>query len=194
MDNLKRVLRYLKGRPRAVLRFEEQEMPETMHGWVDSDHAGDPVTRRSTTGLVVKLGKHVLKTSSTIQEPRGLRSGESEYYATVRGASVLLGMRSLLEDLAIGVKVKLRLKTGSSAAQGFASRKGLGRMRRVSTGYLWLQDKVADRTIEIIKVGTKDQLADFLTKPTPQTWLNEKLEELAMEFRDGRAQKQKAAL
>ncbi len=194
VSNLKRVLRYLKGRPRAVLRFEEQEMPATMEAWVDSDHAGDPVTRRSTTGLVVKLGRHVLKTSSTVQEPRGLSSGESEYYAAVRGAAVLLGMRSLLEDLAVGVKVRLRLKTDSSAAQGFASRKGLGRMRHVSTRYLWLQDKVADKTVEICKVGTKEQLADFLTKPVPHAWVKEKLEELAMEFREGRAVKQKEAL
>ena len=92
MQELKRAARYLLKYPRAVLRFEEQAVPRELHGWVDSDYAGDVVTRRSTSGVLIMYGQHCLKTSSTVQEPIGLSSGESEFYAAVKGGAALLGL------------------------------------------------------------------------------------------------------
>ena len=101
LSEMKRAARYLLRHPRAVLVYEEQSEPRELEGWVDSDHAGDVVTRKSTSGLVVMYGKHCLKTSSTVQEPIGLSSGESEYYACVKGGAALLGIRSLMRDWSI---------------------------------------------------------------------------------------------
>ena len=75
---LKRV-RYLLKFPRAVLVFEEQELPKEFNGLVDADFAGDLVSRRSSSGLVLLFGRHCVKTSSSVQEPMGLSSGESEF-------------------------------------------------------------------------------------------------------------------
>ena len=74
---LKRAVRYLLKFQRAVLVFEEQELPREMNGWVDADFAGELVSRRSSSGLVRLFGKHCFKTSSSVQEPIGLSSGES---------------------------------------------------------------------------------------------------------------------
>ena len=41
---LKRVVRYLLKFPRAVLIFEELELPKELNGWVDADFAGDLVS------------------------------------------------------------------------------------------------------------------------------------------------------
>ena len=74
---LKRTVRCLLKFPRAVLVFEEQELPKELNGWVDADFAGDLVSRRSSSGLVVLFGRHCLKTSS----------GKSEFYACVKGGA-----------------------------------------------------------------------------------------------------------
>ena len=124
---LKRVVQYLLKFPRAVLIFEEQELPEELNGWVDADFAGDLVGRRSSSGLVLLFGRHSLKTSSSVQEPIGHSSGESEFYACVRGGAALLGMRSLMLDWKVCPKLTLKIRTDSSAAKGFAARRGLGR-------------------------------------------------------------------
>ena len=114
-----------------------------------------------------------------MQEPFGLSSGESEFYACVKGGAPLLGMRSLMLDWGVCPKLTLKIRTDSSAAEGFATRRGLGRQRHVSTRFLWLQDKVSKGELKVVEVGTADQLADFL--------LAEKSPELGLEFREGRS-------
>eukprot|EP00971_Amphidinium_carterae_P168317 3335107-Amphidinium_carterae.1 len=62
-QRLKRVGRYLKGKPRAMFVFGPQSADSLRQEfcsevYVDSDHAGCLITRRSTTGLVVKYGDH----------------------------------------------------------------------------------------------------------------------------------------
>eukprot|EP00971_Amphidinium_carterae_P201826 4004842-Amphidinium_carterae.1 len=84
---LKRVGRYLRGNFHSRLRFERQQLPVTLTTYCDSDHAGDPVTRKSRSGMAIMLGTHCLKHSSAIQSTVSLSSGESEYYALLRAAS-----------------------------------------------------------------------------------------------------------
>jgi hypothetical protein len=99
-----------------------------------------------------------------------------------------------MADWKLSPSVVLKLKTDSSAAQGFCNRKGLGRQRHVSTRFLWLQDKVARKEIRIEKVGTADQLADLLTKSMSRKWLVEKASELSLKFKEGRSAMMKKIL
>ena len=131
---LKRVGRYLKRRPRAAYRFKAQPMPKELLMTVDSDHAGCPLTRKSTTGLVAQFGAHTVQTISSIQSTVALNSGESEYYAIVKGASHGLSIQALLRDW--GIDVALRIVSDSSAARSFSSRRGLGRQRHAQTRFV----------------------------------------------------------
>ena len=96
-------------------------------------------------------------------------------------------------DVGLGSLPKLSLKIGtdSSAAKGFAARRGLGRQRHVSTRFLLLQDKVSKGDLTMVKVGTAEQLADFLTKPVSARWLAEKSPEIGLEVREGRSSLQR---
>ena len=80
----------------------------------------------------------------------------------VKGASVALGIKSMLKDL--GVDVRIRLRTDASAAQGIAKRRGLGKIRHIEVAQLWLQEKVNNGDIEVMKVKGEGNLADALTK------------------------------
>ena len=96
---LKRVARYLKGVPRKVQQYPAQEKSrEHLEVHVDSDWAGDTGTRRSTTGVIVRRGQHLLRHSSTVQNVIGLSSAESEYYALTKGGCSGLGLQSLFAD------------------------------------------------------------------------------------------------
>ena len=103
-----------------------------------------------------------LKTWSTTQSVIAVSSGDAEYYAALKGANMALGFRSMAADL--GEDVKLVLRSDSWAALGIGGRQGLGKLRHLETGYLWLQDVRAQRRLSIKKVKGKENPADLGTK------------------------------
>ena len=99
VQKLKHLIRYLLGAPRMACCYYRQEVRDAhLRTFVDSDHAGDLITRRSTSGMVIMRGKHLLRHSSTLQGPIGMNSAESEYYALVHGSAYSLGIQSNHED------------------------------------------------------------------------------------------------
>ena len=119
MMQLKRVARYLKGVPRKAQQYPAQEKSKAhLEVHVDSDWAGDAVTRRSTTGVIVRRGQHLLRHCSTVQNVIGLSSAEIEYYALTKGGFSGLGLQSLFADW--NLKLQLLLNTDSSSC--FAKR------------------------------------------------------------------------
>ena len=158
---LKRLGRYLLGRPRLVFRYPFQSASH-VDCYSDTDWAGCPKTRKSTSGGVIMLGEHILKTYSSTQPTVSLSSGEAEFYGVVRAAGAALGQQSLFADL--GSSLEVRVWTDSSAAIGICSRQGLGKLRHIDTQALWIQEKVRTKQIILKKVRGEVNPADLLTK------------------------------
>ena len=129
-------------------------------------------------------GKHIIKLWSTTQSVIALSSGEAEYYGMVKGASVGLGMQSVLRDFEISVK--LTLKSDASAAIAIASRRGLGTVRHIEVCQLWLQEKVRSGEVKVVKVGTDENVADSLTKYVSSEILKKHMRETSQLAREGR--------
>ena len=161
-EDLKRCCRYLIGKPDLALHFYQQTMPTKIRTSVDSDYAADRTTRKSTTGMVVRLGGHVVKTTSNLQSSIGLNVSECEFYALVHGGAHSLGMQAFLKDL--GLNLTIVLESDSNAAGAFCSRKGLGKQRHVETRFLWIQDRVATGHLRIKKIPGESNVSDILTK------------------------------
>ena len=160
---LKRLGRYLLGCPRVRSSFAFQETPAELFVWTDTDHAGCTETRKSTSGGVVMFGSHCLKSWSSTQAVVSLSSGEAEFYGLVRGGSQGLGIQSMFRDMGVE-SLGIRLLTDASAAKGIASRKGLGKVKHLDVSQLWIQDRVANGDIEIVKINGNENIADILTK------------------------------
>ena len=132
---------------------------------MDSDWAGDVETRKSTSGGIVVLGNHPIKSWSTTQSAPALSSCEAEYYALVDGASRGLGLQAAARVLGIAVDdLVVEASTDSSAAKSYASRRGAGRIRHIEVKQLWLQQAVADGRIRLHKILGTENPADILTK------------------------------
>ena len=127
-------------------------------------------------------GKHCLKSWSVTQIVVSLSPGEAEYYAMVKGGSVGMGFQSLLQE--IGVSVKLQLKCDASAAVGIVKRRGLGKIRHIDVTQLWLQEKVAQEVIDIVKVNTKEKVSGGLTKGVSRNEIIWLLSQVGQEIRD----------
>ena len=142
--------------------LRSQEPQQYMDTYVDTDYAGCMRTRRSTNGGMVIWGNHLIRSCSTTQTVIALSSGEAEYYGITKGACESIGVKGIASDL--GVQLKIRLHTDTSAAKGIAMRKGLGKVKHLETRTLWVQDKVEDGTIVMRKIPGNDNIADLLTK------------------------------
>ena len=159
--------------PRKAQQYPAQEQNKShLEVHVDSDWAGDTVTRRSTTGVIVRRGQHLLRHSSTVQNVIGLSSEENEYYALTKGGCSGWGLQSLFADW--NLELQLSLHIDSSSAKAISSRRGTGKStRHIQTRMLWLQERVAAKHLRVVKVASESNPADILTKALGRSKIEE---------------------
>lgn len=165
--NIKKVVRFLKGLGAVTWKYSWQDEDEFSNivVYVDSDWAGCKKTRRSTTGGVIKVGQHVLRTWSATQPTIATSSGEAELIAMADGASRGLGLRAAMDEMGVKTRLSLvQLFTDSSVAKSFVSTRGLGKMRHLEVKLLWLQECVRRGKLLVGKVSGSANVADALTK------------------------------
>ena len=182
---LVRIGKYLKGRPRMIIKFGWQKEVLMASTYSDSDWAGCKKTGKSTSGGVLTLGKHVVKSYSRQQKVIALSSAEAELHAMVMASAETLGLIALCLDM--GVKVKGDVYVDSSAALGVAQRKGHGKVRHLRVQALWVQEVRCNKRLKYIKVlGTRNP-SDILTKHVPKETLEVHLRTLGIIHQEGRA-------
>ena len=149
-----------------MLTYARQTSDATLQVQVDSDWAGDLLGRKSTTGVIVRRGEHLLRHMSCLQTLVALASGGAEYYALLRGACTSFRIQSHYQDWMIDVPIQIY--SDSSAARSVARRRGIGgRLRHLQTRHLWLQSRVALGHLKLDVVAGEKNPADTLTKPLP---------------------------
>ena len=93
-------------------------------------------------------------------------SGESEFFALGAGCADGLYVKTILDDL--GMQAKINLRCDAKTARALAQRQGLSkRTRHVKVKYLYVQDLVKAREVEVSRVATGTNLADIGTKHMP---------------------------
>ena len=186
LNALKRLGRYVAGHKRMVFHYPWQDV-DRVDTYSDTDWAGCPKTRKSTSGGCLMLGRHLIKSWSSTQASIALSSGEAEFYGVVKASGVSLGYQALLAD--VGLKVPIRVWTDSSATLGICGRQGLGRLRHIDAQCLWIQQRVRDGSVQLYKVRGDDNPADLFTKHlVSQDRINNLLELFGCRHRDGRAE------
>ncbi len=104
----------------------------------------------------------------------------------VRAAANGLGYLSLLADL--GIRLRLRVWTDSTASQGMCGRQGLGKVRHLDVQELWVQQRVRNRDFDLFKIKGEENPGDLFTKAgLAESRITELLRLLNCEYRDGRA-------
>ena len=99
-EHLDRVCHYLLGTSKYALVYDGKNGGGLI-GFADSDWALDPVTRKSTTGCLVKLANGVFCWNSRVQKSIALSSTEAEYMSLSDMSRQLVWICSLFEELGI---------------------------------------------------------------------------------------------
>ena len=133
---------------------------------------------------MIMLGSHPLRHWSANQPTIALSPGEAELVGIVRGAAQGLGRRSMAYDL--GFDVHLHLYTDATAAIGICRRRGLGRIRHLSTSDLWVQERHRHGDFQLSKIPGAANPADALTKHIDASTLQRLLLLMSLEEETGR--------
>ena len=169
-QKLKHLLRYIKGTKdykqiiRPTVKLPAKAIPD-INVYVDSDWAGCPTTRKSTTGFIISLLGTTINYGSRTQATIALSSAEAELYAINTGATEALHIRSLLMELLNINKVNIKIHTDSSSGKSMATRIGSSRKaKHIELKHLFIQQLISHDYVRIIKIHTNDNPADILTK------------------------------
>ncbi|XP_026422988.1 uncharacterized protein LOC113318892 [Papaver somniferum] len=161
---VKRILRYLKGRIGVGLTLCKGDI-SCLRAYTDSDWAGCPDTRRSTSGYAIFLGDSLISLSSKKQPTISRSSAEAEYECLSVTTSELEWLSNLLKELHINVSYPIQLFYDNTSAIFLASNLVFHvRAKHIEVQYHVVRDLVSAGFLKISHVASENQLADIFTK------------------------------
>ena len=163
---LKHLCRYLQGTKSLKLCYEpDPQQQEMFTAYADADFGGDVDGRRSTSGMVVKMGTGAISWASKLQPIVTLSTTEAEYVSATAAGQEILWLRNLFSELGFEPKGASTLHLDNQSALAVTRNpEHHGRMKHLDLRYYWLRDAVKAGLIDVRYISTKDMPADIMTK------------------------------
>ncbi|CAM8974914.1 unnamed protein product [Rhodiola kirilowii] len=165
---VKWLLRYIKGTLGKGLLFgKEQVSSEIIQGFVDSDYAGNVDTRKSQTGLVFTVFGTAVSWKANLQKVVALSTTEAEFMAITEAVKEALWMKGLLTELGHGQSC-VKVHSDSQGAIHLSKHQVFHeRSKHIDVRMHFVRDVADTGEVQVVKIGTKDNPADMLTKSVP---------------------------
>lgn len=170
---VKRILRYIQGTRDLCLVFQGDLRP--LRGYSDSDWAGDPDTRRSTSGYVFDVGSGKISWSSKRQATTALSSCEAEYIAQTNATKEAIWLQRLFTELRTDLWGENAANSSPNAVIIYCDNQGAIALARnptnhkgskhIETQHHFVREKVESGEVELEYIPTDQMVADGLTKP-----------------------------
>jgi hypothetical protein len=131
----------------------------------DSDHAGDLLTRRSRTGVLIFVNRAPVQWYSKKQSGVETRSFGSEFMALKVATDLVQGLRYKLRMMGVNIDGPTRMRIDNmSVVQNTTQPESTLKKKSNSIAYHYVRECVAANIIKIQYIPTEDNLADMLTK------------------------------
>ncbi|KAE8734764.1 hypothetical protein F3Y22_tig00000715pilonHSYRG00142 [Hibiscus syriacus] len=161
-NTIKRILRYIKGTSNVALCYGGSNL--LINGYVDSDYAGGLDKSKSTTGYVFKIAGGTISWVSKLQSIVATSTTEAEYIAATQASKEAIWLKMLLEELGHNQEY-VSLFCDSQSALHLARNPAFhSRTKHIRVQYHFIREKVEEGTVDMQKIHTKDNIADFMTK------------------------------
>lgn len=153
----------------AVAKYP-QHGPFDTHVYSDSNWAACLKTRRSTTGVGVKLAGGTIAYKTKLQPTVALSSTEAELMAACDAGKMILYIRSILWDLGIPQQAATIMYEDNDACTAIANaQKPTPRTRHMDIRYFALSDWVEQDLMFLERIHTSINEADHFTKILERT-------------------------
>jgi len=151
----KRVLRYLKGSINHGVSFSRGSLH--LHAYSDSDWAGNPYDRRSTTGYALFLGPCLISWSAKKQPVVSKSSTEAEYRSLALATAELFWLRMLFQEFHLYLSTPPTLWCDNLGALSLASNPVYhARTKQIEVDYHFIREKVVNKDIHTRYISTLD--------------------------------------
>ncbi|KAE8697637.1 putative tRNA ligase [Hibiscus syriacus] len=161
-NTVKRILRYIKGTSNVALCYRRSNL--LINGYVDSDYAGDLDKSKSTTGYVFKVAGGAVSWVSKLQSVVATSTIEAEYVAATQASKEAIWLKMLLEELGHNQEYVSLFCDSQSALHLARNPTFYSRTKHIRVQYHFIREKVEEGTVDMQKIHTKDNIADFMTK------------------------------
>ena len=148
----KRVLKYLKYTPSLGLVLGGKEV--SLVYYCDSDYAGCPYTRRSTSGYINLIAGGAVSWRARNQPTVATSSTEAEYRAAYEATQEVIWLRRLLTSFGYPQQNLTILNCDNQGCIVLAKNPLFqSRSKHFDTKFHWIRDKVNDETIKVVYIG-----------------------------------------
>ncbi|GKB51934.1 ribonuclease H-like domain-containing protein [Tanacetum coccineum] len=170
---LKRILRYVRGTLNYDLQLFSSSTTDLV-AYSDTDWAGCPTTRRSTSGYCVFLGNNLLSWSSKRQPTLSRSSAEAEYRGVANAVAETCWLRNLLRELHTPLSsVTLVYCDNISVVYLSCNPVQHQRTKHIEIDIHFVRDLVAAGELRVLHVPSRYQYADIFTKGLPSALFEE---------------------
>ncbi|KAI0530515.1 hypothetical protein KFK09_000059 [Dendrobium nobile] len=147
---LKRLLRYIKGTVDFGLPISKSNLQLT--SFSDADWAGDPSTRKSTSGFCSFLGENLISWTVKKQHTVARSSTESEYRALAALTADVLWLRKLLDEFSIPQDTPTDIFCDNMSAIAFANNPVFhARTKHIEIDQKFVRDHILHNAIRILR-------------------------------------------
>jgi hypothetical protein len=164
---VKHILRYIVGTMGVGVFYPRRRGERAeLHGYSNSDLAGDLDSRKSTSGVLFFLGKGPVSWQSIKQRVVALSSCEAEYIAVATAACQGVWLACLLSELKdADVEVPVLRVDNKSTISLIRNPVHHDRSKHIDIRYHLIREYEQTGQIAVNFIRTEEQLGDILTKP-----------------------------
>ncbi|MGH7955275.1 MAG: Ty1/Copia family ribonuclease HI, partial [Gloeomargaritales cyanobacterium] len=139
-----------------------------MNCFVDADHAGDRLTRRSHTGILIFLNRAPILWYSKKQNTVETSTFGSEFVAMKIATEMIQGLRYKLRMIGIPIEGSTNVFCDNEAVvKNSTAPESTLKKKHNAIAYHRVREAVAANMLRIAKEDTSTNLADLLTKSLP---------------------------
>ena len=181
--------RYLRGSSGSGIVYSkhlDQEDPrrpkglDQVYGYTDSDFAGDLDTRKSTSGYVFLLANAAVTWKARQQTNVAKSSTEAEYVALSEAGSEAIWLRLLLKELGHPQESTCIYIDNNASNDWAHDAEKHQRTKHIDIHHHYIRELVDNKQIVVLRVDSKENTADILTKPLGSVLFNKHLKGLGL--------------
>ncbi|GJS46813.1 copia protein [Tanacetum coccineum] len=164
LEAVKRIFRYVRGSTHLGLWYPKGTGVETIV-YADSDHTGDYVDRKSTSGVCTFMGCCLTSWFAKKQTALAISTTKDEYASARKACQQALWMKQALIDYDIRLDDVPIMCDNKGAIDLSKNHVQHSRTKHIEIRHHFLRDNVQKGNISIEKVAAEDNIADILTTP-----------------------------